>query len=430
MSQRVWALVVFFVFLTSTAVPIGVSVPSAATSQDSHPFTVLDRVRDYYPTEEWRTSAPEEQGMNSTRLEEMLAYISASGWQMDSILIIRSGYLVFERYPGTLYTMDYYHTLQSVTKSFVSSLIGIAIREGIIPGVNATILDLFSQRTPSNVDERKLDMTVEDLLTMTAGVEWDESTYPFNDTERNSLTAMVLSEDCIDYFLDLPMAAEPGEQWVYSSGATIVLAALIEELSDYDLMDFADEFLFEPIGVSGAVCIKTQSGYYHGGGGLFMKPRDMARFGYLYLNGGEWDGEQVVPRDWVLDSTRYQVYLPPSLGYGYLWFLHPFLDLYQAHGRGGQRIAVSPEEDMVVVFTASFPDFTYNPCDELLRDYILNSITAPPTASTENATTDTTNSTASSQGFSSLSAFALTSAVGFAGVLALFIIRRNWREQE
>ena len=259
---------------------------------------------------------------------------------------------------------------------------------------------------------------------MTAGVEWDESSYPFNDTERNSLTAMVLSDDCIDYFLDLPMTAEPGEQWVYSSGATIVLSALIEELSDYDLMDFAHEFLFDQIGISGAVWIRTSSGYYQGGGGLYLKPRDMARFGYLYLNGGEWDGEQVLPLDWVLDSTRYQVYLPPSLGYGYLWFLHPFLDVYQAHGRGGQRIIVSPEEDLVVVFTASLPDYTYNPCDELLQDYILDSIFAPPKTLTENTTTATSRSS-SDQSLPSLLVAASASSAGLLAVLTLYLIRRH-----
>ncbi|TFF95507.1 class C beta-lactamase-related serine hydrolase [Candidatus Thorarchaeota archaeon] len=366
---------------------------ASANAQSSHPFEIPEWLRDYYPTEEWRFCTPEEQGMNSTRLNEMLPYIAESGWLMDSIIVIRGGYVVFEAYPGDLYTEDYYHTLQSVTKSFVSCLIGLAIREGILPGVDSTILDLFSERSPLNVDDRKERMTVEHLLTMTSGVEWDESTYPFNDTERNSLTRMVLSEDCIDHFLSLPMVSEPGEQWVYSSGATIVLAALIEELSDYDLMDFAHEFLFDPIGIEGAVCIKTHDGYYHGGGGLYLKPRDMARFGYLYLNGGNWDGQQVVPLDWVLSSTRYQVYLPPSLGYGYLWWLHPGLDAYQAHGRFGQRIAVSPEEDLVVVYTASLPDYIYNPEDELLRDFILDSITGPPRTVNESTQTSSTSET-------------------------------------
>ncbi len=391
MTGSKWSLLVLCILLCSISPqPYAIIEEAFLVSQSSHPFAVQDRLRDYYPTDEWRTCAPEEQGMNSTRLLEMLSYIDVSGWQMDSIIIVRGGYLVFEAYPGPLYTADYYHTQQSVTKSFMSCLVGLAIREGILPGVNTSVLDLFSERSPDNVDDRKERMTVGHLLTMTSGVEWDESTYFFNDTERNSLTRMVLSEDCIDHFLSLPMVAEPGEQWVYNSGGPIALAALIEELSDYDLMDFAEEYLLEPIGIEGAVMVKTLSGYYQGGGGLYLKPRDMARFGYLYLNGGRWDGQQVLPLDWVLDSTRFQVYLPPSLGYGYLWYLHPALDVYQAHGRFGQRIAVSPEEDMVVAFTASLPDFTYNPADELLRDYILDSIVGPPrTVSEPSGTTST-----------------------------------------
>ena len=396
--------------------------PVEESTLSFHPFEIPDRLRDYYPTEEWRNCTPEEQGMNSTRLNEMLPYIESSGWLIDSIIVVRGGYIVFESYPREEYTMNYYHTLQSVTKSFMSCLIGMAIREGIISSVDDRVVDLFSDRNITNLDEQKERMTVQHRLTMTSGVEWDEWTYPFNDT-RNSLTAMVLAEDCIDHFLGLPMVAEPGEMWAYSSGGCIVLAALIEEVSDFDLLVFAYEFLFNPIGISGAVMLSTPDGYYQGGGGLYMKPRDMARFGYLYLNGGLWNDTQVVPRDWVLNSSAYQVYLPPSLGYGYLWYLHPALDVYQAHGRYGQRIMVSQEEDMVVVFTASLPDRTYNPAEELLTDYILDSITGPPRIVTATEPIPTTNTTTTAQGTPNLlpAAAFVSAGVAIVVVIILFV---------
>ncbi|MGY5873239.1 MAG: serine hydrolase [Candidatus Thorarchaeota archaeon] len=375
--------------------------PISRNILSDHPYGYQDSLRDYYPTDEWRSCTPEEQGMNSTLLNEMLPYIELNDWLIDSIIIIRGGYIIYEQYPNPAFTIDYYHTLQSVTKSFTSALIGLAIKEGYLSSVDETIVDIFSDRSIANLDERKERMTVEHLLTMSAGVEWDEWTYPYNDTVNNNLGAMAVSADAVDYFLDLPMVAEPGEQWVYNSGGTIVLGALIEKLSNSSLMDFTQTYLFDPIGISGGVWIKQLSGYYQAGGGLYLKPRDMARFGYLYLNGGNCDDTQVISQEWVLNSTDYHFYLPR---YGYLWWLEPSMDAYQASGRYGQKIIVSPKEDMVVVFTASCPDGTYQPHTELYYYYIEESIIGPPRiveTSTTTAITITNQSTTTNQTTSS-----------------------------
>lgn len=271
--------------------------PHDLNIQANHPYGYQDTLRDYFPTDEWRTCAPEEQGMNSTLLNEMLPYIDSNNWPIDSFIIDRGGYIVYEKYPNLEFAMNDYHTLQSVTKSFTSALVGIAIQKGLIPSIDATILDLFSSRNVTNVDERKEYMSVKHLLTMTAGVEWDEWSYPYNDTVHNSLAAMVTSDDAVDFFLNLPMVAEPGEEWVYNGGAAILLGVLIEEKSNMTLMDFAQEYLFDPIGISGGVWLRTWNGIFEAGGGLYLKPRDMARFGYLFLNGGAWDGEQVISND-------------------------------------------------------------------------------------------------------------------------------------
>lgn len=392
-----------------------------------HPFGYQDALRDYFPTEEWRSCTPEEQGMNYSLLSEMLPYINENEWALDSIIIVRGGYIVYEKYPNPDYPMSYYHTLQSVTKSFTSALIGCAIKEGLLASVDEKIVDLFKDRTISNLDERKGRMTVEHLLTMTAGIEWDEWTHPYIDTVNNNLAAMSVSDDGVDYFLNLPMIAEPGEVWTYNGGGIIVLGALIEKLSNMTLLDFAETYLFHPIGIPGGGWLKQPSGYYEAGGGLYLKPRDMARFGYLYLNGGMWNESEIVPLEWVLNSTEYHTISPR---YGYLWWLEPGMDAYVASGRLGQKIMVCPEEDLVVVFTASIYEM-YEPHYDLYYDYIRAAIIGPPRiVEPETTTFTTTNQTSTNQTSSLLdgSTVALmlvTSTLIFAMVAIVILFRRN-----
>ncbi|MGY5858330.1 MAG: serine hydrolase [Candidatus Thorarchaeota archaeon] len=378
-------LPIFIVCLCISISTLRIDIVEAQIETD-HPFGYQDALRDYYPTDEWRTCTPEEQGMNGSLLDEMLQYIIENEWAFDSIIIVRGGYIIYEEYPSPEYPMSYYHTLQSATKSFTSALVGIAIKEGFLAGVDETIVDLFSDRLISNLDERKEHITVEHLLTMTSGIEWDEWTYPYTDTVNNDLAAMSVSDDGVDYFLNLPMAAEPGEVWNYNGGCTIVLGALIEELSNMTLLDFAETYLFHPIGIAGGAWLKQPSGYYEAGGGLYLKPRDMARFGYLYLNGGTWNESEVVSLDWILNSTDYHTITPR---YGYLWWLETGMDAYVASGRLGQKIMVCPEEDMVVVFTASIYDI-YEPHYELYYDYIQASIVGPPRIVTPTTSTNST----------------------------------------
>ncbi|TFG29032.1 class C beta-lactamase-related serine hydrolase [Candidatus Thorarchaeota archaeon] len=355
-----------------------------------HPFGYQDVLRDYYPTDEWRSCTPEEQGMNSSLLGEMVPYIEENEWAIDSIIIIRGGYIVFEEYLNPEYPMNYYRRLQSVTKSFTSALVGLAIKEGFLAGVEETIVDLFSDRTISNYDERKNRMTVEHLLTMTSGIEWDEWSYPYTDVVNNNMAALSASNDGVDYFLNLPMVAEPGEVWNYNGGNAVVLGALIEKLSNMTLLDFAETYLFDPIGISGGGWEKMPCGYYEAGGALWLKPRDMARFGYLYLNGGMWNESEVIPLDWILNSTDYYTISPR---YGYMWWLETGMDAYVASGLFGQKIMVCPEDDLVVTFTASITGIFYDPHYELYYDYIRASIIGPPRSVTTTTTNTSTYST-------------------------------------
>lgn len=334
----------------------------------------MDVNRDYWPTGEWLNSTPEEQGMNQVLMDEMMDQIQASAIHIDSISIVRNGYLVFDEYPGTVYDVDRKHIIHSCTKSFTSALVGIALAEGYIDGVDSKLVDLLPNKTMANLDERKQAITLEHLLTMTAGLEWDEWTEPYN-SPLNSHYQMWFASDSVQYILDLPMEYDPGEAWTYNSGASHLLGAIVAEATGTSLFDYAVEKLFTPLGISSHDIywpIDNQ-GYYRASGGVEMLPQDMAKFGYLYLNNGTWDGEQIIPFDWVQQSATTLVSFDDFSGYSYQWWTYPSLiaDVYSANGFAGQYIFVVPSLDMVVVFTSNVPPYETYPQVTLLFDYII-----------------------------------------------------------
>jgi CubicO group peptidase (beta-lactamase class C family) len=224
---------------TATPVPpTAVATPTAATT----PFAP-----DYWPTEGWRTSTPEEQGMDSERLAETMDYLQEqSSFDIHSLLIIRNGYIVIDAYFYP-FAADTLHDLASATKSFTSSLIGIAIDKGYIESVEQPVLDIFSERTVANVDADKRAMTVEDLLTMRSGFKC------INQPTEVTLSEMWASPDWSQFTLDLPMAAEPGARYVYCSPNVHLLSVIIQETTRMSALAFAQEHLFGPLGVSDVI---------------------------------------------------------------------------------------------------------------------------------------------------------------------------------
>jgi len=328
--------------------------------------------------DEWAISTPEEQMMNSTRLNEIMEYIQDNNLAIDSLLILRNGYLVMEEYPTGNYDAKSLHRLYSVTKSIVSSLIGIAIREGFIENVEQKMIDFFSNHTIENLDSRKEQITLEHLLTMTPGFEWDQWTYPTGDP-RDSITKMIESSDWVQFLLDLPMVADPGTKWMYNSGASHLLSAIIQRTSGMNTLDFAKQYLFEPLNIQNVTWGIDPQGVYHGGGTMNMTSRDMAKIGYLYLNNGLWNDTQIFSSDWASRSSSEYINLgtyDPSLshaGYGYQMWNIPSMGVYYATGMYGQKIYIFPTYDLVVVFTATmYAD--ENPENIILTDYIVPSI--------------------------------------------------------
>jgi CubicO group peptidase (beta-lactamase class C family) len=331
-----------------------------------------------WPTDEWRTATPEEQDMDPAMLQQMMDLIDGQGFAYDSVLVVRHGTIVFEEYRNG-YDRDTKHHLQSATKSFSSMLIGIAIHEGFLEGVDQKMVDLFPDHTIANLDARKQRLTLEQVLTMSDGMDWHELDYPYTDT-RNTLGQMWVSRDAVQHVLDRPMAREPGEAWAYNSGTSILLGGILEGATGQDVLAFAREYLFGPLGIEDVRWDRTTGNHYHTDGGLYLTPRDMARFGYLMLHGGTWDGKEIVSPEWVARSTQAHYQTGSGKGYGYQWWTLE-AGIFAAHGHYEQLIYVVPEADMVVVLTGNIPDDVLPPSDGLLYRYILAACTdLPPEA--------------------------------------------------
>jgi CubicO group peptidase (beta-lactamase class C family) len=324
----------------------------------------------YWPTEGWRSSTPEQQGLDSPTLLSMFHSIQAQSPHLHSLLIIRHGYLVTEAYFYP-FQRDLRHNLHSCTKSITSALAGVAIQEGLLEGVNQPILELLPRPNVAEGDPRKQAITLEHLLTMTSGLDWPEEQLPYFSI-RNPSTQMYQRQNRIQYVLGSRVADEPGRKFNYNSGGSHLLSAIIQERARMSTLAFAQTHLFQPLGISNVFWPADPQGINLGEAGLEMTPRDMAKFGYLYLQKGTWAGKQIVPADWVKASTETHIETHWGWGYGYQWWIRPGGG-YSAIGWGGQYIFVLPDQDMVVVFTGGLLAESTLP-EELVDNYIVPSV--------------------------------------------------------
>lgn len=313
----------------------------------------------YWPTHAWRTSTPEAQGMDSRLLADAVGFIMEQDCRLHSMLVIRNGYIVADAYfypfaPGQA------HDIASATKSVTSTLVGIAIDKGRIKSVDQPALDFFPDRTVANLDDRKRAITLESLLTMTSGLDCS--------SERGEITLLQMraSPDWVQFMLDLPMSAQPGTRFVYCSGGVHLLSAIIRKATGMSALAFGLQHLFRPLGISHVGWpFDPQGADNHGWGDMRLTPHDMAKLGYLYLNGGRWEGRQLLSRKWITAATSRHVSSGTN-GYGYLWWIRPS-GSYRAAGRGGQQIVVLPGQNMVVVLTGGGE----YPFERLLTSFII-----------------------------------------------------------
>ncbi len=317
--------------------------------------------------------------------------------QLNSILISINGELVFEKYfPGFIsasnrqivnYDKDRVHVLASVQKSVQSTLMGIAIDQGYLILENSKLSDFYPEYTNIDWEETftfdgnvysKEDITLEALLTMSAGFEWDEGSFHYGHP-NNTLTIMNEADDPFGHLFNLPLATPPGESFKYNTGLSNLIMDIIERSTGESIQDFAAAHFFEPLGIDN----------YYWDLGLSLRPRDMLKFGQLYLNGGSWNEQQIVSEDWISESLvkRFDLGINQRItGYGYQWWWNgfnvedQFLEAYAALGYGGQQILLFPEFDAVVVITASeYPAVHGNTRTpyKWLSDYIVPALVNP-----------------------------------------------------
>ncbi len=321
----------------------------------------------YWPTAGWRTAKPEDLGMDESKLDEMVETIIKQGIGVDSVMVIWDGYIVLDEYFPP-FEKGEKHIIYSCTKSVVSTLIGIAIDKGYIEGLDQRLLDLFPGRAIQNPDPRKEVITLRNLLTMTAGFDAQDS-YLYN---WEGLERMHESDDPLQYVLDLPMAEEPGTRFEYTNGVSHLLSCIITETTGMSALEFAEEHLFGPLGITDTEWDCDPQGRNWGYSRLYLEPHDMAKIGYLFLNGGRWDGEQIVPREWVENATAKHVDATIMEGYGYQWWVSPD-GYYTAVGYNGQFIHVVPILKLVVVFTGHSEE-DFDAILGLLKAYIIPAV--------------------------------------------------------
>jgi CubicO group peptidase (beta-lactamase class C family) len=299
----------------------------------------------YWPAQGWRTSTPEKQGFDAGKLAEGLEALRESG--LNSLLIVRNGYVVLDAYVYP-YDNTIPHKLASVTKSVMTTLIGIAVDQGRIQ-LDQPLVSFFPNRAIANLDARKERITVRHLVRMRNGfasgcLAGDEPT----------LNAMRANPDWVQAALDRKMAQEPGTRFCYDSPGMHLLSAILQEATGMTSLDFARQTLFEPLGIREVFWQSDPQGYTRGWGDLYLTPQDAAKIGYLWLNNGVWEGTQIVSAAWVADSVQ-----PHSQGamdgYGYGWWVSA--DSYYALGRGGQNIRAYPSYNAIVVTTGSGFDY-------------------------------------------------------------------------
>ena len=319
----------------------------------------------------WEKVSPESQDIESEVLEQMVEHIENNKLAIHSVIIYKNGTIPYEEYFEP-FNNEALHNLKSTSKGIISALTGIALEEGYINSIDESI---FSYLSDYDVDTAgKSNITIRNLLTMTSGLEWEEN-------NLNSMYTFFINKRIVKRVLDQSLVNEPGTTFNYNTGLTHLLSAIISEASGMSTLEFAQKYLFEPLEIENIQWDTDREGYYIGGSELFLTPRAMMKFGVMYLNDGEYQGRQIVPEDWVIESTTTQIEgssFGANIQYGFLWWLYIDNPLFTyledenrflAMGARGQRIIIFPALDAVVVITADQRDESQ--CDILIRDFIL-----------------------------------------------------------
>ncbi len=349
---------------------------------------VAAEAQDHWPTAGWPKASPGSLGVDEGVLASLDADFAGSKYpQVDSMLVVRCGSIVYDRKYSHDYGIIYFnqartkgplnarlagpynyfdpnwhpyyhgtdeHTMQSVSKTVTSVILGIAItRKDFSADLDTPVLKYFDPSKVANVDDHKRRLTIRHLLTMSTGLDWNEGAG--YDDPNDSTSQMEATDDWIQFVIDRPMAREPGPPFAYNSGATELLAHIFQKQTGQDLERYARKYLFAPLGIRHYYWKRTPKGVVDTEGGLYLRAEDLAKIGYLFLHDGMWAGKQIVSADWVKESLTPSVDASDRVKYGFQWWLFPQGEpkrlIWAALGFGGQELLVFPQENLMVVFT-------------------------------------------------------------------------------
>lgn len=344
----------------------------------------------------WKTAAPGAD-WNVSRLQALDADVASNKLkQVTSVLVARDGRLNVERYYGDG-GREVLNDIRSASKTFTSMLVGMAIADGKLPGIDAKIANWFEDKQPwANPDPRKNDITIQDLLTMSSVMECND----WNQFSRGNEERMYLIEDWEQFFWNLPVRGIPpwedkpgdrpyGRAFSYCTAGAFMLGALVERATGRQLEDYAAEKLFHPLGIDKLTWPVSPLGIAQGGGGIHIRSRDMLKLGQLALQKGRWGKKQLLPKGWIDESwqprARIQGQDSGLVDYGYLWWIFHFkvagedLVAYAASGNGGNYIFVVPSRGLVTVVTSTAYNTSYmhQQAQSILTDYVLPALPTP-----------------------------------------------------
>jgi CubicO group peptidase (beta-lactamase class C family) len=393
---RFVALLCLLVLPACASVSTG-TVESVTT--DPAPQTAPEQIQDG-----WRTAAPADVGMDPARLEDLTRSLRrGEHGNVHAVLIEKDGRLVYEEYftgedetwGRSLGTVTFgrtsLHDVRSVSKSVVSTLIGMAIGGGEIPSVEAHLSDLLPDYA-ALLDGDKAEIRLRHPLSMSAGLEWDEWSHHYAHPQ-NDWQQLTRASDPVAFILSRELVDEPGSTFTYNGGMTHLLAVILERATGEQFDDYARRVLFEPLGIHDVVWLGRIGGIPSADAGLRLRARHLAKIGSLFLNGGRWNERQILPEAWVAEAPiRRVIFSPPAprpdfgleIGYGYQWYTtlyatsHGEVDVQIMPGNGQQRVMVVPELSLAVtMFAGHYNDpsaeIRWMP-DRLLVEYVIDSL--------------------------------------------------------
>lgn len=320
---------------------------------------------DYWPTQKWQVEQPKFLGLNEKILQNLNQKLSTDFTHIRSFLIAYKGYIVFEKY-GEGFSNDNHHEVCSVTKSVTSALIGIALQQRVLKNVDQKLMNFFPEFNSAKLDSGFHQITLKHLLTMSPGFNCNDT--PFFDLWHTS-------KDPIKFTFNLKLIKEPGNELKYNDPAIHLLSVIISKISGIKTIDFAEKYLFSELGMQKPIWQEDKSGNNWGNFRSSYKPRDLLKFGYLYLNKGNWNGKQILQKEYFKASTNKQIsgeLFGFPTNYGYLWYIGNYsgIKTFSASGYGGQFIYIIPDMDMVVACTSNL-DRHYGENFGLVPEFII-----------------------------------------------------------